>query len=139
MIATTAYRQSQQPTSWARIDLLLALYDGALERLDGALRALKAGDAPAAVPLLARVQAIVLELAAGVRLDVGDPSAVNFLRLYEFFARCLAGTDLPRLESVRRSMATLREGLRGIRQEAVELERSGAVPRVDGGQVIAVG
>lgn len=139
MTGLKAYTQQQQVTSWSRIDVLLALYDGAIDRVERALAALRSGDAPGAARLLARAQAIVLELAAGVVPEAGDPSSVNLLRLYEFFARALAGGDSATLESVLKSLTTLREGFRSIRPEAVRLERSGEIPPLDGPQqVLAV-
>lgn len=126
-----AYKQQQQPTSWPRIDLLLALYEGAIERLNKALPLLRAGDETAARHYLARVQGIVLELAAGINLEVNDPASVNLLRLYEFFVHATAGTDPKQLEAVLRSLTTLRDGFREIRRDAVELERTGAIPACD--------
>jgi flagellin-specific chaperone FliS len=140
MSALTAYRQQQQANHWTRIDLVLALYDGAIERLDRALSALQAGDEIQARGLLGRVQAIVVELAAGIHIDAGDPNSANLLRLYEYFAHTLAGTELSKLTSVRKSLAMLREGFRAIRPEALSLERMGTIPSLDGPRLIlAVG
>jgi flagellin-specific chaperone FliS len=136
MLASRTY-QKQQASGWTRIDLLLALYDGAIERLDRALVALRQGDKLSAIPLLARVQTIVLELAAGTNPETGDPSSANLMRLYEFFATSLAGTELGVLESVRRSFHTLREGFQEIRDEAIQLERSGAIPSLDGVRILS--
>lgn len=140
MLAYKAYSQQQQPTNWARIDLLLALYDGAITRLERALAALRSGDVTTARPILARVQAIVLELAAGINFDAGDPSSANLMRLYEFFAQALAGTEVRALESVLKSLTTLREGFAAVRVEAVQLERGGVIPSVDAPRhVLALG
>jgi flagellin-specific chaperone FliS len=125
-----AYAQQTRAHA-SRIDLLLALYDGAIERLEKAIVALRLGDELTALPLLARVQAIVMELAAGVNIDAGDPNSPNLLRLYEYFAHGLATRELPRLESVVKAMATLREGFRAIRAEAAALERGGEIPSLD--------
>ena len=70
MLAYQKYRQDE-PTGWTRIDLLLALYDKALERLDRAEQALRANDTATALPQLAKTQLIVTELAAGVRVEGG--------------------------------------------------------------------
>ena len=57
-----ARHQPARPAPMSRIDLLLAMYDGAIERLQTARGLLKAGNAAAARPLVARVQLIVSEI-----------------------------------------------------------------------------
>ena len=127
-----AYTQHQTRTHSSRIDLLLALYDGAIERLEKAIFTLRNGDQTAALPLLLRAQAMVMEMSAGINLDAEDPSSINLMRLYEFFAHAIAKREVATLESVVKSMATLREGFRAIRAEALQLEHGGAIPSVDG-------
>jgi flagellin-specific chaperone FliS len=48
------YQQSEPETGWTRIDLLLALYDKALERLDKAEAGLRTGDRTGAQTQLLR-------------------------------------------------------------------------------------
>lgn len=120
-----AYQKAEPTAGWTRIDMLLALYDGAVERLDRAAAAVKAGTPEAAVPLLARVQLIVSELAAGVRVDVDEQLGPNYLRLYEFVADRLRKPEAGRIADARKILATLREGFEAIREEARELERTG--------------
>jgi flagellin-specific chaperone FliS len=124
-----AYRQQPTPT-WTRIDTLLATLDGTIERLDLGIRALRQKDEPAALSLLARAHVLVLQLAAGINLDVESPASINLLRLYEFVTHSIASKDLPNLETSLGVLRTLREGFGGIREEAAELERSGVVPPV---------
>ena len=47
----TAYKR-QVAIGWTRIDMLLALYDGAIERIEKALGLLRRGDRSAAQPVL---------------------------------------------------------------------------------------
>lgn len=130
------YRRNEPSTGWTRIDLLLALYDGALERLDRAEAAIRAGTVSAAIPLLARVQLIVTELAAGVRPEVNPAVATNILHLYEFVAHQLREPQLDRIASARKILRTLREGFEGVRAEANELERTGQFPSADRLQMV---
>jgi flagellin-specific chaperone FliS len=130
------YRRNEPSTGWTRIDLLLALYDGALERLDKAEAALRAGNETAAVPLLVRVQLIVAELSAGVRLDVNPEAGTNMLRLYEFVANELRKPRQEGIANARKILRTLREGFEGIRAEANELERTGRLPSADRLQMV---
>jgi flagellar secretion chaperone FliS len=130
------YARPEPTTGWTRIDLLLALYDGALERLDKAAAALRAGDPGTAVPLMARVQLIVTELAAGVRTDVDEDMGTNYLRLYEFVVTSLRTPALDGIADARKVLATLRDGFEAIRQEANELERSGKLAAADKLQMV---
>ncbi|HEX4610970.1 MAG TPA: flagellar export chaperone FliS [Urbifossiella sp.] len=120
-----AYRRPEPSTGWTRIDLLLALYDGAIERLDRAEAALVRGDQAAAIPLMSKVQLIVTELAAGVRTDITPEAGTNALRLYEFVTHRLSEPRVDRVRDARKILVTLREGFQAIRAEATEMERTG--------------
>jgi flagellar biosynthetic protein FliS len=122
--------QKQQPINTTRIDLLLALYDGAIERLTNAVAALKVNDRARATPMIARVQLIVCELAAGVRPDINQEMGTNFLRLYEFIVHQLKTPEIANLLAAIKVLNTLREGFEHIRSEAIQLERSGQLPQV---------
>lgn len=115
----------------ARIDLLLALYDGALERLAKAQTCLRANDKGSAFPLINRVQLIVSELAAGVRLDVDEEMGTNYLRLYEFVVHRLKELRLPNVADAIKLLTTMREGFAAVRDEAVAMERRGDLPTAD--------
>ena len=129
------YRKDE-PTGWTRIDLLLALYDKALERLDRAEAALRAGDPETALPQLAKTQLIVTELAAGVRVDVNPEANTNMLRLYEYAAHELARATPEAIDNARKVLRTLREGFEAVRAEANELERTGRLPSADQIQMV---
>src|SRR5947209_4657151 len=118
--------QERSGTEWTRIDMLLALYDGAVERLEAAALAMHSGQDAVAVPLLARAQLLVCDLAAGV-----DPNAAgsdNFLRLFEFVVHAIRCRSGEKVEAALNVLRTLREGFRTIRPEAVALENSGVIP-----------
>src|SRR5262245_12280054 len=122
--------QHHTAAGWTRIEVLLALYDGAIARIELAIDALARRDKSLATPLLLRTQRIVAELMAGLDLNYGDVPR-NLHRLYGFVLRSLEiGTDV-QLSAALEVMCTLREGLDGIRAEANALERSGAVPALD--------
>lgn len=120
-----AYRKPDQSTGWTRIDLLLAVYDKALLRLDQAETALKAGQTAVAIPLIAKAQIAVCTLAGGVRAGVGNELGVNMLRLYDFVVRELTEPRVDKIESARKILKNLRQGFETIRGEANALERSG--------------
>jgi flagellar secretion chaperone FliS len=121
-----AYQNNQNP-AWTRIDMLLALYDGAIGRLESAAMALRLNDVAKAAPLLERSLAIVAELAAGLDFRHGE-LPVNLLRLYEFAVHCIATRTVGKVEDALGVLRELREGMLGIRDEAVRLEREGVIP-----------
>jgi flagellin-specific chaperone FliS len=123
------YRQ-QRAFGWTRIDMLLALYDGAMQRIEQAREAMERGDTPAAQPLLLRAQRIVVELHAGLDLRHGQLPH-DFQRLYGFVLHALSAGTGRHLAAALDVLRTLRDGLAGIRDETVRLERSGTIPPVD--------
>ncbi len=133
------YAQYQQlsTTSATRIDLLLALFDGAIDRIDEARSLIETDRRDRVTALLLRAQMIVLELAAGVRPEVQPEMSLNILRLYEYVAFCLAGATVERLRSASKVLSNLREGFRAIRAEAVELERRGEISPAESQSVVA--
>lgn len=131
-----AYRRQEQAPGMTRIDLVLALYDKALERLDRAEAALGAGDRPTAVGQLAKVQLTVGELAAGVRLEANPDAGVNMLRLYEYVAHELREPGVEGIRAARKVLRTLREGFEAVREEANALERSGKLGALEHEQMV---
>lgn len=140
MTPLRTYRQHQEAVAWTRIDMLLALYDGLIDRLGRALAALESNDSGTAGTLMMRSQTLVMEMLAGVNPEAGDPASKDLIRLYEFVANAIARADKRHLESAIRVLGTLREGFRGIRAEAVQLERDGVIPSLHSpGAVLATG
>jgi flagellar secretion chaperone FliS len=126
MNAYAKYARPSDPCAGlSRIDLLLALYDGALARLGKAEMALTNGDVPVATPYIAKAQLIVAELAAGVRIEVDEEMGANMLRLYEFVVNELRTPRLANVRNAAKILTTLREGFEGVREEANKLEKSG--------------
>jgi flagellar protein FliS len=131
-----AYRRQEHAAGITRVDLVLALYDKALERLTRAEASLAGGDAPAAVVQLAKVQLTVGELASGVRVEANEEMGTNMLRLYEFVANELRTPRAEGIRNARKVLTTLREGFEAVREEANALERSGAVAAAAGSRLI---
>jgi flagellar protein FliS len=130
MNAYAAYRRPE-PAAWTRMDLLLALYDKALERLDRAEAALAAGDEHPAVQQLLKVQFTLTELSAGVNLDANPELGANLLRLYEFVAHELKAPKAEGIRNARKILKTLREGFEAVRDEGNAVERRGSVPAAE--------
>ncbi len=121
-----AYQQ-QSHSAWLRIDLVLALYDGLIGRIEAARAALLKKDAPEAKKLLDKSRLMLAGLVSGVDPNRGEMAA-QFLRLYEFVNHSLGVGDVKSLDGALRVLRTLREGMEAIRPEAAELERSGQIP-----------
>lgn len=124
----TAYQQ-QSPPCWTRIDMLLALFDGGIQRCEEAIAALERSDDRAARNLRNKARLIVCGLASGVIAD-DDPVTTNILRLYEYALHALGQGGIDDVRSVRKVLGILREGFQKIRPEAVALERQGVIPPI---------
>lgn len=131
MTAYRAYTTQPAAPAYTRIDLLLALYDGALDRLDKAAAAVGAGDPATAAGHASRVQLMVSELAGGVKPEVNPELAANYLRLYEFVADRLRTPTAASIADARKVLLTLRDGFEAVRAEANDLERGGHLASAD--------
>jgi len=129
--------QRQSTPSWTRIDMLLALFDGGVERCEQALAALERQDQRAAKKLLVKARLIVLGLASGVIPD-GDPVSTLILQLYEYAQHSLGQGKVEDVRGALGVLRTLREGYRKIRPEAVALERGGLIPPIDDAPAVRV-
>jgi flagellar biosynthetic protein FliS len=133
------YDAYRQPVSAAatRIELLLALFDGAIERVSTALADLREGREGDARNRIARAQLIVSELSAGVRPEFNPELSVSILRLYEFVVHQLSLADLYSVTSALDVLRKLRAGFEAIRSEAIKLERTGQIPPLDSEQTVS--
>src|SRR6266542_3403007 len=120
-----AYQQ-QQVNSLPRIDLILALYRKALEKIQQARQALAEERNTAARAHLGKAQLIVSALASGLAGNT-EEMAVNFLRLYEFATDRLARGGMDDLDAAHQVLQTLLEGFEAARAQAVTLEADGTL------------
>jgi flagellin-specific chaperone FliS len=130
------YRRQDEATGWTRMDLLLALFAKALERLDRAENLLSTGDPIGATSQLAKTQLLVMALASGVNPEVNPEAGANMLRLYEFVGNELRQVRVESIANARKILRTLREGFEAVRDEANELERTGRIPSADQFQMV---
>lgn len=122
--------QQQTTPSWTRIDMLLALFDGGVERCEQALAALERQDERAAQQLLVKARLIVMGLASGVVAD-GDPVTTTMLQLYEYAQHALGLGSAEDVRGALNVLRILREGFQKIRDEANDLERRGLIPPIN--------
>jgi flagellin-specific chaperone FliS len=120
-----AYRQPYSP-GWTRADMLLALYDGTIERLELAAAALRGGDRLTALRLLTRAELLVCELVMGV--DPGYAHAATIMRFYGLASQAIGAATLEQTEKALGIFRALRVGIAAIHDEAARLEREGLIP-----------
>ena len=130
-----AYKE-QQALGWTRIDMLLALYGGAIDRLEQALVSLERGESDLTRTLLLRAQLMVTELLSGIDLQYGA-LPTQLARLYDFALWAINQGTPRHIRSAISVLKTLREGLEGIRDQAISLERRGQVPPVGTGTALS--
>jgi flagellar protein FliS len=75
------------------LELVIMLYRGAINFLNGAEKAMRARDIETSNRLLLRAQDIVAELMGTINLDAGEV-AVNLMRLYDFMQQRLITANL---------------------------------------------
>lgn len=126
------YAKNQQETtpSWTRIDMLLALFDGGVERCEQALAALERQDHDAARKFLIKARLIVMGLISGVLAD-GDPVTTTILQVYEFALHSLNQGGIEDVQGALKVLRMMREAFQKVRPEAVALERSGVIPPIN--------
>lgn len=126
MYAHNAYRKNVQ-TAWTRVDMLLALYDSTIQCLDDGIDLLNRGDLVSYPAVQIKVTERILYLVDGINLESGSVAS----NIHDLCVFCIGQIATPTVESwvsAREVMATLREGFQAIREEAIQLEATGAIP-----------
>jgi flagellin-specific chaperone FliS len=131
MMYAKAYQQ--QSAGFARIDLVLEIYDRLLNRLRRAQSVLMS-DPAEAKRLLDACAISVAAMANGLeqgQAEVND----NLLRLYEFVVHSLRGGSAREIGDAIDVLNTLREGFEQARPQALDMERQGAIPPLASAQL----
>ena len=117
----------QQSPNWTRIEMLLAAFDGVMDRVRLAQELIAANDTWKAQPYLLRAQRIVLELYSGLDLRHGEVPD-NMGKLYLFVLHCIGMGESLNLTAALDVLEIIRNGLNEVRDTANDLERRGLVP-----------
>lgn len=120
-----AYRRNTQ-SGWTRIEMLLAIYDGAINSIDSGIELMQQGrtqDYPAAQ---LRSVELCLLLISGIDVNASS-TAVQIHQLCIFCLGQLKTMEIANWEDARSILATLREGFEAIREEGNDLESSGVI------------
>ena len=124
-----AYKSQEPSTTWTRIEMLLALYNKAIEHLDDSLRSLAQNDVATNVLQRTRAATVIVAIRSGILTEYGDiPTKID--QLCEYVQQCIADGSRERIESARGVMSTLREGFEGIRTDANAMERNGEIKSI---------
>lgn len=127
--AESAYGK-RRAQSWARIDMLLALYHSGISSISLAIDAAKGSDEVAANQHRLKAMSVIHGIMAG--LDMKDSEITQSIgRLCEFISHALQDGSIHNLEVAKKVLSTLRDGFAAIREEAIELEENGTIAGVD--------
>ncbi len=110
--------------------MLLALYDAALMELERARLAHAKSDEVLAKRHCNKALRVVCQLRYGVDPQYGELSQ-QLERLFEYVTTCVAGGSAANVADTIVVLSTLREGFEAIRDEAVEMEKSGKIPPLE--------
>ena len=124
--AANAYKKTMVNTAPSKVDLVIMLYDGAIEFLHKAMFYMNQEDPRQRLHnvqqklfYMQRAMDIVQELLRSLNMKEGGDVAVNLRRLYEYMLQEMLianmKNDPERLDRVQGLLRTLREGWRGIR------------------------
>ena len=115
--------------SWTRIDMLLLIYENAIESLDRGIAVLESDDHSDLMFARVEAQRRILLIAEGLSVDE-DPTAAHIMNLCVFILDQLASDDLEKWKTSLKLIETLHEGFQQIADEARELERKGSIPQL---------
>lgn len=129
--------QAQSSTAWPRVDMVLALYEESIRKLELAAKAMEQGQVETSNLLIGKVQLMIQGLASGVLPD-GSELTTNMLRLHEFVLHSLSSGTVTGINDALRVLRPLAEAFQGIREEAIILERLGEIPVLANGASLEV-
>lgn len=115
--------------SWTRIDMLLLIYENAIEALDKGIAILESADRTDFIHARVDAQRKILLIAEGLSVDT-DPTAAHIMNLCVFILDQISTDSLENWQTSLKLIETLHEGFQQIADEARELERKGKIPQL---------
>lgn len=111
--ALNAYTQTKVTTTYNPVELVVMLYDGAIDFLDKAATAINMREVPIKIKYIDKAIAIIEELLNALNLEVGGEIALNLQNLYLHMMRELvlanAKNDGNKIKHVTNLLKELRE------------------------------
>jgi flagellin-specific chaperone FliS len=116
--------QTEDRSTWTRIDMLVMLYARCLEHIQAILAAMDKGNRADEVIQRTRAAAIVATIRSGIVTEYGEiPQRID--QLAEFVQLALIEGDQRQLQSAETVIRKLSEGFEAIRDEATRMELTG--------------
>ena len=123
--------QTAATGGWTRIEMLLEIYQHAIDQMTAADLALKSDDKSRSRFHLLKSQNAVFAIFSG--LNTEDEIGMNVARLCHFVFSCIESRNLKDGITI---LKTLKDGFEQIRLEANKLEAEGEIPELDNVQEI---
>lgn len=121
--AQNVYTQVRVKTSTTPVDLVIMLYDGAIEYIQKAIFYVKAGNIERKIHYISKTIAIIEELLSSLNLEVGGEVAINLQNLYVYMLRELvvanARNDVEKMRHIESLLSEIRSAWKQIRLECV--------------------
>jgi len=121
-----AYKRNSLQAGWTRIDLLLQIYDRAINAIDASKIANDSHDKVAFSRHYIDAQKAMLAIHSGLKADE-DEVAFNVARLLHF---ALVSIEAKDFESASKTLRDLRAGFAAVADEVNQLEREGKIPAI---------
>ena len=118
-----AYQKTSIQGGWSRIDLLLMLYDRALNAVEACEIAFEADDQVAFVKHELTTRKTIMAILAGLKPDESEV-AFNIARLLHYVTFTF---DQRNFAAAKKILGQIHEGFSQIEQEANELENQGVI------------
>ncbi|MEO1616793.1 MAG: flagellar protein FliS [Planctomycetota bacterium] len=119
-----AYQRKNIHVGWTRVDLLLMLYEKAIDAIDACEIAKQTGDQALYIKHEMTARKVFLAIHSGLKPEENEV-AFNIARLLHFV---LLSFDEQRYDDCKRILGQVRDGFASVAEEANELEQRGAIP-----------
>lgn len=117
--AQNAYTRTKVNTSATPLELVIMLYDRAIEDLQRAVYYINEGRNPQKIEYLSRVRAIIEELLSSLDREIGGEVAENLESLYLYIlielTKANAYNDIGKIHNIKFILSELRDAWRSIR------------------------
>lgn len=121
--AQNAYTQVRVKTSTTPVDLVIMLYDGAIEYLQKAIFFLNNKNIERKIYYISKTMAIIEELLSSLNMEAGGEVAINLRDLYVYMLKELvlanARNDVEKMKHIESLLAEIRSAWKEIRFESV--------------------
>ncbi|MEO2030300.1 MAG: hypothetical protein ABGZ23_30920 [Fuerstiella sp.] len=122
------YRNAKA-NAWTRIDMLLVIYEAAIEALDRGIAILESQEHSDLLHARTDAQRKILLIAEGLSIDE-DPTVAQIMNLCVFVLDQLQSDSVEQWKTSVKLIETLHEGFQEIADDARQLERTGQIPQL---------